>query len=224
MADNDELKTTRLSDSSDGATIDNAFANIEAALRKIFKIPADTAMSEAMQIAAGGNVTMTGAMTLEGAPSTDLMAATRRYVQSGSGGLGTVMCAAGLTSTGSYNTDSYIEWDQADIEVGGEVWSSGNPTRLTIPSSGTYLVGACAAVAPSGSNTHPWLVLVVNRTTTHTKMVNPVATPDGVYKGISFSQLFQFTAGDYLELYIFTISIAFSLSSESRFWIMKVSE
>lgn len=146
MSATNELRTNRIIGSTDdGKKVVTAFADVEAALRTIFGIPADTAMSEAMTITnATGNVTMTGTLTASAAPTSDLHAATRGYATQvgGTSSFGNQRAVVGLTSNISLTSvwPYYIEWDAAPLDSGG-FWSSGNPTRLTAPEDGEYMAG-----------------------------------------------------------------------------------
>ena len=173
MSDTNELKTTRIDGSTDdGVDLAAKFPNFEAAMRTIFGVPADTAMSEAMQIAAGGNVVMTGTLTGSAEPTVDLEAAVKSYVQSHSSDLGAVRCRAYLTSNINHSippSTLYIPWDAADIdEVGdnnGTVWDIANPSRLTLPSpssGGGYIVGFSFSLLGT-TTTNFWLSVWRNR-------------------------------------------------------------
>lgn len=194
MADTNELKTTRLVGSEDdGVDIAAKWPNFEAAIRTIFGIPADTAMSEAMQMGTGPNIAMTGSLTLKGDPTTDLMAATKQYVGSVGSGVGLIRCRVYLTSD---ETDStfFMPWDAADINE-GSVWSAVNPTRLTIPvgGDGDYLVGF--SLAKDGTALD--FSIQKNRSSSH-QASHPTNGPLGFSGMIYFPSL---AAGDYLELY-----------------------
>ena len=145
MSSTNELRTARLTAADSGALIDDAFRDTEAALRTVFGVPADTAMSEAMQIVAGGNVTMTGSLTIAGTPTSDLMAATREYVDNrvsemftryyGGISAGDQTFPSGIyTSMNPENTDTHQ--DSAWTVYSG----MGSGYLLVPPEEGVYLV------------------------------------------------------------------------------------
>jgi hypothetical protein len=148
MADNNELQTSRLTNASAGSSIDDALANVEATLRTIFGIPADTAMSEAMSIDSSGNVTMTGTLTLAGDPSTDLMAATKQYVDNNvSASVVRYWCGV---ATQSVANSSWATLDWASIEDNTDAGSwtvSGSNSGLVPPEEGYYAVHITASTA-----------------------------------------------------------------------------
>jgi hypothetical protein len=142
MADNTELQTSRIIGTGAGSAVDNNFRDVEAAIRKIFGITADTDYSEAMQILTGPNATMTGTLTLAGDPTDDLHACTKQYVDNNTGVAATVRCSLVLSSGQNVleGDDDALRWDVANIEFGGECWNIGNAARLVFPSSGHYLI------------------------------------------------------------------------------------
>jgi hypothetical protein len=145
MAANNEFRTARLNGAvDDGADLVAQWANLEAAIRNAFGITADTDYSEAMQIATGPNITMTGDLILAGNPTTDLMAAPKQYLTANATSFGSAMARAYLTSDQDIptSTGGYLEWDTADINV-GSMWSAEYPSRFTIPTDedGYYLFG-----------------------------------------------------------------------------------
>lgn len=132
-------------DTDDGRDIPDHFGNFETALINIFGIPPNTAMSQAMAIdASTGNVTMSGTLSYAKTPVTNLEAANRAYVSSvgGGGSFGTYRAVAAMASNYTLSSAEvlYIPWDLAPVDT-SEMWSSGDPTRLTVPADGEYMVG-----------------------------------------------------------------------------------
>jgi hypothetical protein len=205
MANNNEFQSARLNGAvDDGADLVAQWANLEAAIRNAFGITADTDYSEAMQIATGPNITMTGTLTLRADPTTDLMAATKQYLQANATQFGAVAARMYLTSDQNietWNTD-YLEWDAADINEGSP-WSASYPSRFTVPASqdGYYLFGVTAAydVDAAGWDNHCKIDLQVNRGDRYTVHSNYWGEKDefGACGQIVLASL---SAGDYVEV------------------------
>ena len=91
--------------------------------------------------------TMTGKITLDGAPTVDLHAATKKYVDdnTGSGGSGGSYQGAFADSPASVDFDAnvhadltLVSWNTPSVDEGG--WfDSSNPTRYTVPSGIDYV-------------------------------------------------------------------------------------
>lgn len=142
MTDNLQLQTSRLTNASVGNLIDDSLADIEHCLRTIFKITADTPISQAMSIVAAGNVTMVGDLTLAGAPTNALHAATKKYVDdniSASTLYLTNIYAAGQTVAAT--TTELITFGGVEAEVGSsDQWDAADPTKFVCKSAGDYLL------------------------------------------------------------------------------------
>jgi len=223
MADNDELKTNRLSGVyDDGVDLAARWPNFEAAMRHIFGIPADTAMSEAMTIVAGGDVTMTGTLLASGAPTVDLHAATKAYVQGNSSEFGLERCRAYLTSDivldpGGGST--YIPWDDADIND-SEMWDVANPTRITSQGGRDFLCGFSLSFDAAAGISDGWFEIRRNRSTTYRSTLvfesNAITDEVGV-SGVCFAA--NLTPDEYLELrYTPRSAIPLLHASSATFW------
>jgi hypothetical protein len=146
MADEDKkLMTSRLTNASQGSYIDNSIADLEAALRLIFGVTADTVMSNAMTISAAGNVTMVGDLTLAGAPTDAAHAATKAYVDALSGAEPDFVVCKVTKSGGqtvSNNSITTLTWDSEVIDPDGCHSTVTNTERLTVPAAqgGYYYV------------------------------------------------------------------------------------
>ncbi|MHC4239466.1 MAG: hypothetical protein ACYSUC_06885 [Planctomycetota bacterium] len=204
MGTTDELKAARINgDIDDGPALITKWSNLEASIRNIFGVPADTAMSEAMQVGTGPNITMTGTLTLaNSAPTADLMAASKRYFAEVGGGMGFVRARAYLTGNQAITDNSiYVPWDAADINE-GDMWDVANPTRLTIPAGegGHYLVGGSVSWAKDSGNAEAYLYFSVNRS--RFKLWQ-VLDPDqaGEWAGSGIYLLYDLSAGEYIEFY-----------------------
>jgi len=145
MADSNELQTSRFLLGGAGSQVDNGIAAFEAAMRTIFKITADSDLSEAMAIGAGPDATLAGTLTLAGDPTENYDCCTKQYVDNVGGGGGTTRCTLTLSSTQTVNDGNLdaISWDVAHIEAGGDCWDIGAPTRLVAPVTGDYLIMGC---------------------------------------------------------------------------------
>lgn len=228
MSATDELRTDRIDGTiDDGNALTGKFSNFEAAMRHIFGIPADTVMSEAMQIASDGDVVMTGVLTLAGEPTTDLMAATKTYLQSNSSGMGEIRSRVYLTSNQLLvwpGGGHYIAFDAADINEGG-VWESANPSRLTIPEGGDgdYLVGMSASFDSAYGNTQGWFRIYVNRIDGYNLLYEEqsltveVACSGAVY-------IPNLVEGDYLEFYLYPRTFADNTlyAANTTFWMFNL--
>lgn len=206
MADNDSFLTDRLDGTvDDGNDLASQWPNFEAAIRNCFGIPADTAMSAAFSIGTGPNITMIGGLTLAGAPTTDLMAATKAYMESvGNPYLGVSRCRAYLTSNITYSVDHYVSWDNADINE-NSMWSASNPSRITIPTAagGNYLCGVTFSCEKSvGTAAAFWLAVKKNRSSTYQWPITFFdQTKTSGRAGVSgMFMACNLTSGDYLEL------------------------
>lgn len=225
MSATNELKTTRIIGAvDDGKKIVTAFANIEAALRHILGIPADTAMSEAMEIInATGNVEMTGTLSAN-TPTSDLHAATRGYVTQNTNttfGLQRAIVVMTSNTTPAAATTTYLEWD-AEIVDDGAIWSIGNPTRFTIPADGEYLVGlnAYCNLETSGVLFKSHL----NRSADRTLARHELSLPS--YIGTSAATYYDgLSEGDFIEFscyprYTGTTTLYYAYTSA---WIVRVA-
>jgi len=140
MADNTELQTSRLVLSGAGSYVDNDIKDFEAAIRKIFKITADSDLSACASIGAGPDMTMAGTLTLAGDPTEGLHACTKQYIDNTGGGGGATRCAVKLNATQTVTAGSTdpIAWDDVHIETAGNSWDGGEPTRIVAPVDGDY--------------------------------------------------------------------------------------
>jgi hypothetical protein len=203
MSATNELRAARIDgDNDEGPELITKWAQMEQSMRTIFGIVADTAYSEAMQIGTGPNITMTGTLTLAGAPTTDLMAATKAYFGATGNAFGDVRARAYLTSDQTLDApgDNYIEFDAADIDQ-GDMWDAGTPSRLTIPSGegGHYIVGATCSWDQASVQTQGWVKIEVNRTSEYRLIYEEqsLTTEFGIARCLFLPDL---SAGDYIEL------------------------
>jgi len=232
MAANDELQTSRITVGSSGSSVDNNFRDVEAALRTIFGITADTDYSEAMQVwaqdpsAENRIVKMTGMLTLAGDPTEDLHVATKQYVDNNSGIPSTTRGRVRLTSTQSItdgNSDA-LEWDAASIEAGGDCWDAGDPTQIVFPVSGDYLIGGCIVGNGDGSTPPAFSVsLKLNGTTFLYPFLGMGKTgSSGVSSGVTFAVMEPVAATEYVEVFVTVDGCDHVISAGSSAWIMKV--
>lgn len=113
-------------------------------------------------------------------------------IASGSG------CQVNLTSNEAISNagTTAIGWD-AEVRDDGGYWAAGNPTRLTVPSTGWYVI-TCNVVWASVSGDH-WVLIQwrVNGTTTFLGHVQ--IDSSGVAWDYSCSVLVKLNATDYVE-------------------------
>jgi hypothetical protein len=157
MTDNLQLQTTRLSNANEGNLLDTAVADIENAMSVVFGITKDSPVSPVMSITSAGNVTMLGTLTLAGAPSAALHAATKKYVDDNAGVIDPYVCAVGDTSSDpfvqtlgpsattdlSFNQNVRVELGSAD-----QFDYASNPDRITCKSAGDYLIICSVDIDP----------------------------------------------------------------------------
>jgi len=225
MSATNELQTNRLDGSiDDGMDVAQKFSDFEAALRHIFGIPADTVMSEAMQIAAGGAVVMTGTLACDADITTDTQAATKAYVQLVGSGMALTRARAYLSSDGTTASSIYIPWDVADINE-NSVWNISNPTRLTIPVAGDYMVGfSLSADKVAAAAENRWsLDVMKNRTNAYNVTAQWRGETDEI--GVSgLVYIHDLAVSDYLELKI-TLPDATDTTvyaANSTFWLFNL--
>lgn len=197
-----QLKTQRIDGSiHNGEDLAARWPHFEDSLRNIFGIQADTAMSEAMQIGTGPDITMTGTLTASGAPTDDLHAASRSYLQAQGPGIGVVRARAyvgGLRITG---ISEYIPWSSISINV-GDVWSVANRTRFTIPVAGDYMVGVTGVTHPYLSDSDFTIALYKNRTKAQTLFSRRYEAEDkDGFSGTAYAN--DCAVDDFLELQLF---------------------
>lgn len=102
-----------------------------------------------------------------------------------------------LTGGGAANT---LSWDTTLFDT-SSFYAGGNPTRLTIPSTGKYLVHAQLYLAGGGAG-YLQVVVKVNGSVNVINHVVPCAS--GLETSISPSRIYSFTASDYVEMIVYT--------------------
>jgi len=229
-----EIKTSRIDGGIDrGPDLVTKFGQLESDLRSIFGIPADTAMSEAMDVGTGTNATMTGALSLAGVPTSDLMACNKDYLQTLGGAFGSVRCRTYLSDDRTQgNIPAYVNWWGADVNTGG-MWSNVYPSRMTIPADqgGHYMVGVTTSLKSDypGNNygTSVYLQIKVNRAFSfdggrQTLIRMKSDTDNEIGKcGVAFYR--SLSAGDYLELKMSAWPDVTQYSANTTMWAFKVS-
>ena len=157
MTDNLQLQTLRMTDASSGSLIATSLADIEHCLRVIFKIAADTPIAQAMEIEADGDVTLSGTLILAAAPTSNLHAATKKYVDdsSGGGGVSHVCGVYAVAYTIPASTQYFVEWGGITVEEGSsDQWDSGDPTKVVCKSAGDYLIQGVVRFGLNGQPYH----------------------------------------------------------------------
>jgi hypothetical protein len=144
MTDNLQLQTTRLTNASAGNLIDTSIADIENAISVLFGITKDAVIDPPMSIAANGNVTMLGDLTLAGAPSVALHCSTKKYVDDNATGGGGYACSivdgaayVAASSTGFMSFSSTPDVEEGDS---GQFDYSTDATKIICKSAGDYLI------------------------------------------------------------------------------------
>jgi hypothetical protein len=223
-----ELKTSRLTSSGAGSYVDNDMANMEATLRTIFGATADSDLSAVSSIGSGPDMTLLGTLTLAGAPTNDLHAATKVFVDGFSGTAATVRSAIKMNATQNITADTPtpLQWGAAEIESGGNSWDVGNPTRILFPVSGDYLVGGVvtavdkiggSAIGAGGGiylNGSLWL---------YEKVTWGLSAYNADRLALSFQFMEPMSEGDYIEFYYLPHpTLDATVQAQSRIWTMKV--
>lgn len=205
MADNLQLQTARLTNSSAGNLLDNSIADIENAIATVFGITLDSPVSQVMSISSAGNVTMIGDLTLSGAPTVALHASTKAYADANTGGGGgiTHKVEVILTTDESigWNTeDALINWDYAVFEDGDATqWDSGAPSKIYCRESGDYLIyGQIEAYHDYNTNDGFSIDLYKSGVKIHDAIVSGM-TYLGIGSFFHFAILYSLTSGEYLE-------------------------
>jgi len=154
MTDNLQLQTARLTNASAGNLLDDSVADIENAMSVVFGITKDTPLSQVMSISAAGDVTMIGDLTLAGAPTNDLHAATKKYADdnASAGAAGEYVCdVGGLAANGTEGIDvghvmllkgtvEALGWSNVEIGSDDQYDHDRDPYHLICKSAGDYLI------------------------------------------------------------------------------------
>lgn len=106
------------------------------------------------------------------------------------------------------NTDTYMAlnsasgWDTGAHGPGATaLWASGNPTRVTAPVTGLYLVGADVSASGWGSvNVTQFLRLILRKQGTTVVGGDQVAARGSQYPSPALKSLVVLTAGQYVEI------------------------
>ncbi len=210
MADEDKkLMTARLTNASQGSSIDNSIADLEAALRLIFGVTADTVMAEAMSISAAGNVTMTGDLTLAGAPTDASHAATKAYVDALSGAEPEfAVCKVTMSSGQTIGTGSSTEllWDSEVIDPDGCHSVAAATGRITIPAGkGGYYYVILHFQWSTNPGTGDYSEVVIKKNGSQVYLQQHDHEPDG-NNSIIAGTLLGLAEGDYVQAYVYQTS------------------
>ena len=226
MANNDELQTARITVDSAGSSVDDAFRNVEAALRTIFKLTADSDCQQAMQIGSGPDITMTGTLTMAADPIEDLEVSTKQYADNIPGASSSARCTVVLSGGQGVlagATDA-LGWDAAEIEE-GQCWDITNPTRIRFPATGDYMIGGIILAAPAAAAPNFELLMKYNGSVwvyDHLAFGKNSQTGGGVWASGNFTVMETFTLGDYIEIFLKANTNDHVVDVDSRAWIVKV--
>ncbi|MHC4239468.1 MAG: hypothetical protein ACYSUC_06895 [Planctomycetota bacterium] len=212
MADNNELQTSRLSSGGPGSYVDNDMADLEAAIRTIFKVTADSDLSAVASIGTGPDMTLLGTLTLAGDPTEDLHACTKQYADNTQGIAAPLRCTlvlSGGQTVNNGNTDA-LGWDAAHIEQGGDCWAGGNPTRIVAPAAGDYILTGCIQGKGAGGTDADFHVKVKLNGTTWLYDLLAIGYNDcgaGSYEaGAPFAIMEPMDPDDYLEVFVYAFN------------------
>jgi hypothetical protein len=228
MADNSELQTARVIRLGPGSFVDNDFRNVEAALRLLFGVTADSDYEEAMQIGTGPNIVMSHDLTLAQAPTADLHAATKKYVDDEGNVAASTRCTVvttGGTQTILAGVDDPIDWEDVEIEEGGDCWDAGEPTRIMFPVAGDYLITGCiqAVNIVAGIPAFAVSMYLDGIAWMYTLLAYGSNQNDGgAYAGAPFAVMDRMEKDDYIEIYVNAVGVNHGISDECRVTIMKV--
>lgn len=118
--------------------------------------------------------------------------------------------AQSLASTGTI-----VSWNTVDHEVGSTtLWDVANPTRLTAPVAGTYLVVADIAAE---SDSVGQIAILKNGAVVHNGTVPRFWTGSG-----STTALVRLSAGDYIECKVYPAATVNSIVAADRHYLAMV--
>ena len=146
----------------------------------------------------------------------------------------------GSTSTATAAPTLVIPWDAADSNLGTDItWSSGNNTRFTIATTGTYRVGGYLTYQSGSQRTQAVIDILINGVSTGDYRSSSYVRNSGTswdYWAMELSpEPFNLTAGDYVELALVRTSGAGGTygtggsntvtfrGQSSKFWIERVA-
>lgn len=173
--------------------------------------------SDTTSIAAGAQITAAGVKT----PIDDLDDALKAHAQ-GSGAR--LLAIGGLTAGGGVFTT--LSFNSVLYDTGG-YYSAGQPTRLTIPAAGRYLVGCNIVYETTADGTiEVWLYR--NGATPLAQYRNADADPMGGIFSANVTTADVFSAGDYLQLLMYTdtgadVGIHGIANASPVFWIERLA-
>lgn len=192
---------------------------------KVNRIPAgtDPVLTETAGNAAYVNVsggTMTGALTLSGAPTVDLHAATKAYVDSKGGPAfsGARVFHSVAQSIAGNGQWAVLAFDSERYDTDAYHDIATNNGRLHIPAGAAtqrYLLTASARFA-ANSTGQRGIQLRINGTTSIAMDVRPATAAEAT--GMSIATEYQLSAGDYVEVLVFQGSgAALNIDSGANF-------
>jgi hypothetical protein len=201
-------------------------ADMEAALRTIFGITADSDLSAAFTFGTGPNATMAGTLTLAGDPTENLHVCTKQYVDNNAGGGAETRCTVNLTASQTVNdgnTDA-ISWDAAHIENGGDCWAIGNPTRLVCPVDGDFLFFGCIPGSAAAADADYHIKIKLNGTTWIYDLIAVAHNEQAgsVEGGASFAFFEPMNASDYIEVFVYAFNANQVIASDAMVSWIKV--
>ncbi len=108
--------------------------------------------------------------------------------------------ATGTPQTITNNTVTAVLFDTEDYDTDAYHEGVTNPSRLTIPATGYYLVTSSVGFASSNIATRQWRIVLNNTTVLYLKNLTQTAV-GGNYDTINGT--FHATAGDYIEIQVY---------------------
>lgn len=141
---------------------------------------------------------ITGPLTLSGAPTEDLHAATKKYVDDNAGGGAiTVNCHKNGTNQTGFSGFSKVTLSNGD--GAGSAWFSDANDRVTVPSTGIYLVEA--QIAYSGGISAGNLLLSMIYKNGSNAARRDLPAPSAADVSVPVVAVLSLSENDYLELW-----------------------
>jgi hypothetical protein len=116
---------------------------------------------------------------------------------------GAAMCRVVLTSDDNpYTADTAISWDSATANGGydtASMWSAGDPTKITIPTAGIYLVSLRGYITCTATLTACTAYVVKNGTPSTSTALNTSGAHSTTSSFATMTSVMKFAAADYIK-------------------------
>lgn len=132
------------------------------------------------------------------------------------------------TQSAASDTNTIVTFDGEAFDDGGYHDNATNNTRLTVPATGAYLIGATIRMAALGANVMHYVSMLVDGTVEYSLGQSTMSVPPGALSpGIGFTTLAKLTANQYVEVQVYNgytqaTNITQSFTG-TMFWIVRVA-